>query len=86
MLSTGNFLAGSAIGFDVTNARSFDGSSLPLAVGLTKTGTGTLRLSKALPDSTGMIAVANGALDLGGFIQQSSGNISFWGAQYRTVH
>ncbi|MEN6558381.1 MAG: autotransporter-associated beta strand repeat-containing protein, partial [Thermoguttaceae bacterium] len=72
MLGTGNFHSGSAIGFDT---HTFDGSVLPSNVGLMKTGTGTLTLSKALTNTTGAITVAGGTFDLGGFSQETSGNV-----------
>jgi fibronectin-binding autotransporter adhesin len=83
MLATGNFSVGSAVGFDVTTTRTFDGSTLSSGVGLAKSGNGTLTLSKALATTTGAVIITAGTLDLGTFSQQTYGNISIQGGTIR---
>jgi fibronectin-binding autotransporter adhesin len=79
MVGTGNFQPGSILGFDVTTTRAFNGNSLPPNVGLAKSGTGLLTLNSPLATTTGVIRVASGTLDLGGFAQETSGEVSFRG-------
>jgi fibronectin-binding autotransporter adhesin len=79
MLATGNFSTGSAIGFDVTTSRTFNGSALSSGVGLAKSGSGTLNLSGALATTTGAVIITAGNLNLGYFSQTTSGNISIQG-------
>jgi fibronectin-binding autotransporter adhesin len=79
MLATGNFSAGSAIGFDNASTRTFNASTLPAGVGLAKSGIGTLNLSATLPTTSGAVIVTAGTLNLGGFSHATSGNISFLG-------
>ncbi len=63
MLSTGNFTAGSQIGFDVLGSRAFDTSNLPSSMGLAKSGSGTLRLSGSNAFSGG-VTLSQGQLNI----------------------